>query len=143
MNDALEKRAKIQIHHNAVLNSLKEAKYSAKKEAEENTQHTFTLMTALESIDQLKNGKQDVPEAREKIEAIFREAENELQSASQSMFQYEDQTEIRVWIEKAPSSGKTCFLSPKLPACNSGKCSLIIELSYSFRHRFFISLRFS
>ncbi|XP_046656182.1 WD40 repeat-containing protein HOS15-like isoform X2 [Daphnia pulicaria] len=119
LNDALEKRAKIQIHHNAVLNSLKEAKYSAKKEAEENTQHTFTLMTALESIDKLKNGKQDVPEAREKIEAIFREAENELQSASQLMFQYEDQTEIRVWIEKAPSSGKTCFLSPKLPACNS------------------------
>jgi hypothetical protein len=76
----------------------------------------------LESIDKLQNGKQDVPEAREKIEAIFREAENELQSASQLMFQYEDQTEIRVWIEKAPSSGKTCFLSPKLPACNSGKC---------------------
>jgi vacuolar-type H+-ATPase subunit H len=138
LNDALEKRAKIQIHHNAVLNSLKEAKYSAKKEAEENTQHTFTLMTALESIDKLKNGKQDVPEAREKIEAIFREAENELQSASQLMFQYEDQTEIRVWIKIAPSSGKTCFLSPKIPACNSGKCSLIIELSYSFRHRFFI-----
>jgi hypothetical protein len=97
----------------------------------------------LESIDKLQNGKQDVPEAREKIEAIFREAENELQSASQLMFQYEDQTEIRVWIKIAPSSGKTCFLSPKIPACNSGKCSLIIELSYSFRHRFFISLRFS
>ena len=35
MNDALEKRAQIQIHLNAVVKSLEEAQYSAKKEADE------------------------------------------------------------------------------------------------------------
>ena len=118
MNDALEKRAKIQIHLNAVVKSLEEAHYSAKKEADENTQHTFKLMTTLENIDKLKNGKQDVPEAREKIETIFKEAENELQLASELILEYQDQTDIRVWIEK--TSGKTCFSRPESPVY-SGK----------------------
>lgn len=119
MNDALEKRAQIQIHLNAVVKSLEEAQYSAKKEADENTQHTFSLMTALENIDNLKNGKQDVPGAREKIEAFFKESENELHSASQLMLEYQDQTEIRVWIEKTLPGNKPCFSSPKPIAYSS------------------------
>ena len=119
MNDALEKRAQIQIHLNAVVKSLEEAQCSAKKEADENTQHTFSLMTALENIDNLKNGKQDVPGAREKIEAFFKESENELHSASQLILEYQYQTEIRVWIEKTLPGNKPCFSSPKPIAYSS------------------------
>ena len=115
LNEALEKRTQIQIHFNAVLKSLKEAKHSLKKEAEDNSEHTLSLMTALENIDKLKNAKEVISGAREKIESVFQEAEKELKLATAVAVECEDQTDIRIWIDKAGPSGKNCFTTPKPP----------------------------
>lgn len=115
LNEALEKRAKIQIHLDSVLKSLRETKHSIKKEAEENSEHTISLMTALENIDKLKNAKEDVSGAREKIESVFLEAEKELKLATETATECEDQTEVRIWISKPAPSGKSCFTIPKPP----------------------------
>ena len=57
MNEALEKRFAVQQHYDVVLLSLKEAKLSARRQAEENNEQIMTLMSNLETIDKLKNGK--------------------------------------------------------------------------------------
>ena len=100
MNEALEKRFAVQQHYDVVLLSLKEAKLSARRQAEENNEQIMTLMSNLETIDKLKNGKEDVSDARETIDKIFHQAEKQLQTAAHLAVECDDQTEIRVWIEK-------------------------------------------
>ena len=100
MNEALEKRFAVQQHYDVVLLSLKEAKLSARRQAEENNEQIMTLMSNLETIDKLKNGKEDVSDARETIDTIFHSAEKQLQTAAHLAVECDDQTEIRVWIEK-------------------------------------------
>lgn len=111
MNETLEKRFAVQQHFEAVLHSLKEAELSTREQAEINNEHIVHLMSTLETVDKLKNGNEDVSDARETIDTIFHQAEKQLQEAAQLLVECCDQTEIRVWINKLPDSSTIKDLS--------------------------------
>lgn len=106
MNETLEKRFAVQQHFEAVLLSLKEAELSARKQAEENNEQIVNLMSTLETVDKLRNGNEDVSDARGMIDTIFHQAEKHLQEAALLLAECCDQTEIRVWIDKIPATVK-------------------------------------
>ena len=93
MNETFEKRFAVQQHFEAVLHSLKEAELSTREQAEINNEHIVHLMSTLETVDKLKNGNEDVSDARETIDTIFHQAEKQLQEAAQLLVECCDQTE--------------------------------------------------